>query len=136
MVQYISTVATFEKILAKAHSEGKTVVIDYTASWCGPCKAIAPVLESLSKDEKIASKVLVFKVDIDGDEPVDQRVPEDRDAPKSEGGDLAQKAKITAMPTFKAYPIGASLEEPSAELRGANQIKLTELLQGLAGIGQ
>lgn len=52
--------------LSRAHSEGKVVLIDFTASWCGPCKMIAPILEKLAADAD-PSKIEFYKVDIDVD---------------------------------------------------------------------
>ncbi len=56
------------------------VVIDFFATWCGPCKRIAPVFEDLA--DKFYPKVQFFKVDVD------------------ESGELVNLFDISAMPTF------------------------------------
>ncbi len=39
------------------------VLVDFTASWCGPCKALAPIVDQLA--EELAGSVKVGKLDID-----------------------------------------------------------------------
>ena len=50
---------SFEKIIAQ---NGKTVLVDFWATWCGPCRMIAPVLEEVAKERP---DVIVCKVDVD-----------------------------------------------------------------------
>ena len=64
--------------LVKA-SKGKLIVVDFTASWCGPCKMIAPAYEELSSEY---TESVFCKVDVD-------EVP-----------DIAQRYEVMAMPTF------------------------------------
>ena len=54
------TDASFEDEVLKADG---AVLVDYWASWCGPCKMIAPILEEVSKE--YADKLKVVKVNID-----------------------------------------------------------------------
>lgn len=51
---------SFEKDILQSD---KPVLLDFWATWCHPCKMVAPVLEELSKD--YAGKVVIAKMDID-----------------------------------------------------------------------
>ncbi|MBO4235912.1 MAG: thioredoxin [Firmicutes bacterium] len=62
------------------------VVIDFWASWCGPCKMMAPVIDELSTE--FDGKIKIGKIDIDNE-------PE-----------LAQKYGVMSIPTFIKFSGG------------------------------
>lgn len=73
---------SFEKIIAQ---NGKTVLVDFWATWCGPCRMIAPVLEEVAKERP---DVIVCKVDVD------------------EERDLALEYGVSSIPTLLVFRDG------------------------------
>lgn len=54
------TDANFEELVLKSD---KPVMVDFGATWCGPCKALAPVVEQIA--EEYAGKAVIAKADVD-----------------------------------------------------------------------
>ena len=78
---YMETINTYLPYLRGYDYTGKTpVIIDFYATWCGPCKALAPLIEKLAHEYEGRLKVL--KVDVDQNEA------------------LAQAARIMSIPTL------------------------------------
>jgi len=91
----------FDNQLKEAGS--KLVVVDFYATWCGPCKMIAPKLDEMATQ---FTDVVFLKVDVDDVEEV------------------ASTYGISCMPTFLFIKNG----EKIAEFSGANADKLRELV--------
>ena len=62
------TDANFDKDVLKSD---KLSVVDFWAEWCGPCKALTPVIEQLSAD--FAGKVNIGKLDVDANPEVSMK---------------------------------------------------------------
>eukprot|EP00244_Chara_vulgaris_P007970 TRINITY_DN299_c0_g1_i1.p1 TRINITY_DN299_c0_g1~~TRINITY_DN299_c0_g1_i1.p1 ORF type:complete len:132 (+),score=22.54 TRINITY_DN299_c0_g1_i1:338-733(+) len=95
----------FDKILERAKNEGKPVIVDFSAQWCGPCRKIGPEFVNLSKNHP---NVIFVKIDVD------------------EVQDLCAVYKVRAMPTFILLNPGSS--EPAQTLLGADLSKLTSMV--------
>lgn len=59
MIKHINSIEEFEKEI----QNGK-VLIDFYASWCGPCRMLSPVIEELEEEGKL-NNINVIKVDVD-----------------------------------------------------------------------
>ncbi len=63
------TATTDENFLVDVLQADKPVLVDFWAPWCGPCKAIAPVLEELAKEYEGKVKFVKLNVDDNNETP-------------------------------------------------------------------
>ena len=82
---------------------GKPLVIDFTASWCPPCKFIGPIYEGLMAEHP---ELVMRKIDVD------------------ENNEASQEANVQCMPTFIVYRNGVEADR----LEGASTDNLKALL--------
>uniref|UniRef100_A0A669BH40 Thioredoxin n=1 Tax=Oreochromis niloticus TaxID=8128 RepID=A0A669BH40_ORENI len=101
MVRQVKNLEEFNKILSEAGNS--LVVVDFTATWCGPCRMIAPVYEKMAAESENAN-VIFLKVDVDA------------------ARDVSSSCGIRSMPTFHFYKNGQKVHEFS----GADQAKLLQ----------
>ncbi|KAG1143634.1 hypothetical protein G6F37_012028 [Rhizopus arrhizus] len=88
-------------------SSNKYVVIDFTATWCGPCRMITPILERLSVQY---DNVVFVKVDVD------------------EFSDIAQEYSVRAMPTLFFLNDGIKVSDIVGANPGAIENNLANLV--------
>ena len=100
---YLATKADFDQCLKDAGD--KVVCIDFTATWCPPCKKIAPIYEEMAKE---FTNCVLKKVDVDAN------------------AETSQHCGIACMPTFKFFKGGNELTDDKIE--GANENKIREVL--------
>ncbi len=80
------TDANFEETIKK----NKLVLIDFWATWCGPCRALAPTIVELAKEQ--SGKMLVGKLDVD------------------ENPSTAEKLKVFSIPTMILFKDGTEAD--------------------------
>ncbi len=86
------TTATFEQEVIRSE---KPVIVDFWAEWCGPCHAVAPVLDRIAAEREDELKLV--KVNIDNEQ------------------ELSQRYGVASIPTMILFKDG----EPSAAVIGA-----------------
>ncbi len=97
MARVINTQEFNEEVL---NGKGITLV-DFFATWCGPCKMLSPILDELSET---LSDVKIVKVDVDAE------------------NELAMQYRVMSVPTMKIFKDGEVVEtlvgaRPAAELK-------------------
>ena len=102
-IQHIKTPAQLTSLLKSAGD--KLVVIDYFTTWCGPCKAIAPLFQELASS--YSSKIVFVKVDGD------------------QSRELCQQQGIQGFPTFQFYLREQQIESFS----GADRNRLQRIVE-------
>ena len=82
----------FDKVIASE----TPVLVDFFAEWCGPCKALAPILKEV-KDE-LGDAVRIVKIDVDKNQP------------------LANKYQVRGVPTMLLFKSGKQVWRKSGAL--------------------
>ena len=86
MIIHVDNLNEFNEKIASGR-----VLVDFYATWCGPCKMLAPILEEVD-ERKEAGDLLIVKVDVD------------------EAGEIAAKYGIQSIPTLILFENGKAVK--------------------------
>lgn len=82
------------------------VLVDFHATWCGPCKTLAPILEQVK--QTLGNKIKIIKIDVD------------------KNPTLARQLNISGVPTLILYRAGKLISRKSGVLPAQDIIKMVE----------
>jgi len=103
----ITSKKQFDEIMTRAGE--RPVLLDFTATWCAPCKRMAPFIADLSKRAEF-NHITFCKIDVD------------------HVSEVAKLCEVTSLPSFQVWVNGAKAEGFS----GASPAKLLEMLKNFA----
>ena len=83
----VSSAEAFDKLI----SGSKPVLVDFWATWCGPCRMVAPILDELAS--QYDGKITIAKVDVD------------------EHADLAERYRVMSIPALMLFKKGKLVDK-------------------------
>lgn len=88
------------------NNTSEPILVDFYATWCGPCKMMHPILEDVKA--RVGDKARIIKIDVDGQQA------------------LAMQYGIQAVPTLMLFKGGQQVWRQSGVVQGNELVKLIE----------
>lgn len=92
----MATTATKETFATQVLESDQPVLVDFWAPWCGPCRAVAPLIDELA--EEYSGRAQVVKIDVD------------------QSPELAQEFDVTSIPAFFVFKDGEVKKQAAGAL--------------------
>ena len=81
----------FKTALQAEENKGKQIIVDFWATWCGPCRAVSPILDKIDAED---DNVVLLKVDVD------------------ENPELSAAFRVQSIPTLMFFKDGTANVSP------------------------